>query len=89
MNSHLTQEQLATQPCSTCGNVYDKAFIVIRGGERWVFDSIECAAHGLAPACAHCGCVILGHGVESENGLFCCAYCARTEGEHGLVDRQR
>ena len=41
-------------PCATCGNVYDKAFEVLRGGKRFVFDSIECAATAIAPTCAHC-----------------------------------
>jgi len=30
-----------------------------------VFDSFECAIHRLAPACAHCGCKVVGHGVEA------------------------
>ena len=89
MNDQLTEEKPAVQPCSTCGNVYDKAFTVTRGDQSWVFDSIECAAHSIAPACAHCGCLVLGHGVESDNAIFCCAHCARTNDEHGLVDRQR
>ena len=49
--------------CDTCGNDYDKAFTVTRAdGRTATFDSIECAAVGLAPECAHCGCRILGHG---------------------------
>lgn len=75
------------QPCETCGNTYDMAFTVIAAGARHHFDSIECAAHALAPVCGHCGCRILGHGVENEGSLFCCAHCARESGEHQLVDR--
>ncbi len=41
----------------------------------------------MAPTCAHCGCRILGHGVETDGSIFCCAHCARAVGEHGLVDR--
>jgi hypothetical protein len=39
----------------------------------------------LAPACTHCGCSIIGHGVEMDGQLFCCAHCARhaTSGEAG------
>ncbi len=40
--------------CDTCGNDYDKAFTVTRAdGRTATFDSIECAAVGLAPARAH------------------------------------
>ena len=50
--------------CEVCGNVYDKAFEVVMGSKSHVFDSFECAIHALAPACSHCGCRIVGHGVE-------------------------
>ncbi|CAM3796047.1 hypothetical protein OCAE111667_26315 [Occultella aeris] len=73
--------------CDTCGNDYDKPLIVTRGDVSGTFDSFECAAHALAPACAHCGCRILGHGVESERAIYCCANCARTAGEDALADR--
>ena len=71
----------------TCGNAYDKTFTVVMGDRRGVFDSFECAAHAMAPVCAHCGCRILGHGVEDESRIFCCANCARTAGHEQLVDR--
>nr|MBM4731868.1 hypothetical protein [Prescottella equi] len=73
--------------CETCGNDYDKTFTVVMGDRRGVFDSFECAAHAMAPVCAHCGCRILGHGVEDESHIFCCANCARTAGHEQLVDR--
>ena len=73
--------------CDVCGNEYDKAFEVTAGGKRHVFDSFECASHRLAPACAHCGCKVVGHGVEARGELFCCASCARMAGEQGLRDR--
>ena len=71
----------------TCGNDYDKTFTGVMGDRRGVFDSFECAAHAMAPVCAHCGCRILGHGVEDESRIFCCANCARTAGHEQLVDR--
>jgi hypothetical protein len=40
--------------CAFCGNSYDKSFEVILAGERYVFDSFECAIHVLAPACQRC-----------------------------------
>jgi hypothetical protein len=62
--------------CEVCGNDYDKAFTVTRGGESHVFDSFECAIHALAPVCAHCQCRIVGHGMETDGKFFCCAHCA-------------
>jgi hypothetical protein len=74
--------------CATCGNFYDKAFtIILHDGASSMFDSIECAAMWAAPSCAECGVRILGHGLESEFGLFCCANCATSAGESRLVDR--
>lgn len=73
--------------CDTCGNDYDKAFTVSRDGRSWTFDSIECAAHELAPICAHCGCRVLGHGAEAGGRTFCCAHCAARSGHASLVDR--
>jgi hypothetical protein len=51
-------------------------------GGRHVFDSFECAIHAMAPRCAHCGCRVIGHGVESDGQVFCCANCARLAGVH-------
>jgi hypothetical protein len=70
----------APRPCETCGNVYDKAFQVVIDGETHTFDSFECAIQLLAPTCGHCGCRIIGHGVESEGTCFCCASCAQQGG---------
>lgn len=78
---------MMTATCDTCGNTYDKTFTVQRGDEFGTFDSFECAVHLMAPECKHCGCRILGHGVESDGAIFCCAHCARQSGEHELVDR--
>jgi hypothetical protein len=73
--------------CEVCGNDYDKSFEVTTGGTTHVFDSFECAIHSLAPTCAHCGCRVIGHGVEADGTIFCCAYCAQHEGVRDLVDR--
>ena len=66
--------------CENCGNDYDKAFRVILAGEEHVFDSFECAIHALAPTCPHCGTRIIGHGVEQDFTVYCCAHCAKQEG---------
>ena len=76
-----------TRRCDTCGNVYDKTFQVTTAERTYVFDSLECAAHALAPRCAHCSCRILGHGVESNGAMYCCAHCAKASGADGLRDR--
>ena len=73
--------------CEVCGNDYDKAFQVIKDGETHTFDSFECAIHALAPVCAHCGCRIIGHGMEDQGMFFCCAFCAERAGVTGLDDR--
>ena len=73
--------------CEVCGNRYDKCFGVHMHGEMHVFDSFECAIHALAPTCAHCNCRILGHGMESDGVMYCCANCARQHGIHQLEDR--
>jgi hypothetical protein len=74
--------------CDVCGNEYDKAFqVTVPGGEARTFDSFECAIHALAPTCEHCGCRIIGHGVETDGRMFCCAHCAEQAGVTGLSDR--
>lgn len=74
--------------CDQCGNDYDKSFEVIMAGKIYVFDSFECAAHKLAPVCPHCGCKIIGHGVEQGEVIYCCVHCAgQHEGATELVDR--
>jgi hypothetical protein len=73
--------------CETCGNDYDKAIQVMVNGQTHVFDSFECAIHMLAPTCTHCGCRIVGHGVEAGTAIYCCANCARNSNEDGLRDR--
>ena len=73
--------------CEVCGNDYQLSFEVIAFGSRHVFDSFECAIHKLAPVCDHCGCRIIGHGVEADGTYYCCASCASMAGVSGLEDR--
>jgi hypothetical protein len=63
--------------CEVCGNDYDKSFEVSAQGSRHVFDSFECAIHALAPTCPHCGCKVVGHGVEGNGQIFCCGRARR------------
>lgn len=76
-----------TATCEVCGNTYDKAFEVRMNGSMHTFDSFECAIEKLAPRCSHCNCRIIGHGVEAEGRIFCCAHCAQHTGVTGLADR--
>jgi hypothetical protein len=73
--------------CEVCGNDYDKSFDVILAGNRHTYDSFECAIHALAPRCSHCGCRVVGHGLESEGKVFCCAHCAAEMGVTSVRDR--
>lgn len=73
--------------CDQCGNDYDKAFQVVTAGRTATFDSFECAIEAMAPRCEHCQCRIIGHGLEQEGRMFCCAHCAGHSGVNGLRDR--
>jgi hypothetical protein len=73
--------------CEVCGNDYDKAIEVKVGGHVHTFDCFECAIQALAPVCLHCGCRIIGHGVEARSRIYCCASCANKEGVRGIKDR--
>lgn len=74
--------------CEVCGNDYDKTLsVTVAGGAAHTFDSFECAIQALAPSCSHCGCRVIGHGVEAGGKMYCCASCARMSGESGMRDR--
>jgi hypothetical protein len=64
-----------------------QAFQVTAAGATHTFDSFECAIHALAPTCEHCGCRIIGHGVEADGRMFCCANCAKQAGIEQVADR--
>jgi len=80
------QEQVMAK-CEVCGNDYDKSFSIEAKGEKHIFDSFECAIQALAPECSHCHCRIIGHGVEADGRMYCCANCARHSGVSALADR--
>ena len=73
--------------CEVCGNEYDKCFEVRLGDHTHVFDCFECVIHALAPKCAHCGCSVIGHGMEADGVFYCCAHCASRHGIHDFEDR--
>ena len=63
--------------CELCGNDYNRSFTVTMAGRDHIFDSFECAIQALAPRCEHCGCPVIGHGVERGKAIFCCDHCLR------------
>ena len=74
--------------CVVCGNDYHAAFEITPAGRApLTFDSFECAIQALAPTCGHCDTRVIGHGVEVDGTIFCCAHCARSRGQRGPVDR--
>lgn len=73
--------------CHVCRNEYDKCFSVDMQGAKYWFDSFECAIHALAPVCRHCGVKVVGHGLEKDGIIYCCASCAHHVGVDELVDR--
>jgi len=73
--------------CEVCGNEYDKAFQIVQAGRTHTFDSFECAIQMLAPTCHHCNVRIIGHGLEKDGRIFCCAHCAQQKGVRELRDR--
>lgn len=73
--------------CEKCGNDYDKTFTVMMNGSSHTFDSFECAIGMLAPTCSHCDNRIIGHGIEAQGMMFCCAHCAHQQGVTQAVDR--
>lgn len=74
--------------CEVCGNDYDKAFKVTTSeGVSHTFDSFECAITALAPHCATCTNRVIGHGVEKDSAIYCCAHCAAAAGATEIRDR--
>ena len=76
------------QHCETCGNSYDHPLEIRIDGETHYFDCFECAIHALAPVCGHCGVRVIGHGVQVDSTVYCCANCADMEvAAAGVRDR--
>ena len=76
----VIQEARIMPRCETCGNDYENSFEITMDGESHTFDSFECAIHALAPRCGHCGCRVIGHGVDGDERTFCCSHCANQAG---------
>lgn len=81
----LAEAEPVNPPCEVCGNHYPQAFSIVMEGVTHVFDCFECAIHQLAPVCGHCGCRIIGHGLQAGKLFFCCSHCARESGERAVA----
>ncbi len=75
--------------CEVCGNDYYLSFEVVTAGHRHVFDCFECAIHKLAPVCAHCGCKIIGHGIEAKETFFCRGQSQKSDSLRGRENNGR
>jgi hypothetical protein len=75
--------------CVQCGNDYDKSFEVRMNGRTMIFDSFECAIQALAPVCPHCGCRIIGHGVQHGDTIFLLLRPLRRGGRRQRTARPR
>ncbi len=73
--------------CEVCGNDYDKPMKIEYRGQQHVFDSFECAIKALAPRCDNCGTIVLGHGMEAGEEIYCSAHCAGQRGHPEMRDR--
>jgi hypothetical protein len=85
MAAHVIER--SSTVCEVCGNDYDKPIHVEQYGIHHTFDCLQCAIQALAPRCAHCGCRMIGHGVEHGSVMFCSAHCGREAGRKEFVDR--
>ena len=65
-----------------CGNDYARPMVIRINDKSGTFDCSECAIQAMAPRCEHCGCHVIGHGVESQGRIFCFAHCAQETGAH-------
>jgi hypothetical protein len=66
--------------CEVCGIDYNKAITATQQGTPHKFDRFKCAIHDLALNCNHCGCRVIGRGVESRGRIFCGAHCVEELG---------
>jgi hypothetical protein len=57
--------------CGTCRNDYYTAFVIK------VAVGSEHTLNTFAPRCRHYGTAIIGHGVDANGVMVCCANCAR------------
>jgi hypothetical protein len=73
--------------CNTCGNTYDRGMTILMNGSQYEFDCFECAIAALAPRCGRCSCTVIGHGVQADEVVYCCAHCARLDQTATIIDR--
>lgn len=87
MTASESSRAQSNRVCDNCGNLYDKTITVVMNGETHYFDAFECAIQMLAPRCTQCETRIIGHGIEADGVMYCCANCAEQDGIEEAVDR--
>jgi len=76
--------------CEVCGNSYARAFrVILADGTEGTFDCLECAIDRIAPLCKHCGCRVIGHGVEAAGVIFCSNHCLRASTSDAVDEASR
>ena len=65
-----------------------KAFsVTVPGEDSYTLDSFKCAIHALAPVREYCGVEVIGHVVEADGSVYCCAHCASMAGAQDVSNR--
>jgi hypothetical protein len=72
--------------CEVCSNKYDKGLEVMLPGRDIRLTALS-ARSGDGPACEHCGCNVIGYGIEVSGRFFCCAHCAKAATSAHVKDR--
>ena len=65
-----------TTKSETCGNDYERLSKSGSTAKNTSSIAFECVIRALAPTRPHCGCRIVGRGVEKNEAIYCCAHCA-------------
>jgi hypothetical protein len=74
--------------CDHCGRDSARTFELIREGTNWTFDSFQCAIEAVAPRCAQCDALIVGHPIEQGALLYCSIHCvALADPAHAVEGR--
>lgn len=71
--------------CVNCGFNIEKDYILFINGTEYTFDSFECAVNFVAPRCANCNSIIMGHGIKYSDEIFCSQICSKDENHSPVV----
>lgn len=71
--------------CVNCGVNIEKDYILFINGAEFTFDSFECAVNFVAPRCANCNTIIMGHGIKSAEDIYCSTFCSQNEKHYNVM----